>query len=274
MTQFIGKYALRGEIEAVTGLHIGGSTTGLEIGGFDNPVIKDPLTDEPYIPGSSLKGKLRALTEWSFGFIKPHKSHAGSYAAYGCEEIEQLLDTSDQQGVNALTVARLFGPNTNKTEVRLKSGPTRLTVRDAFLCDESKQQLNQLMGVNIFTEIKTENALDRVTSEANPRPLERVPRGARFELIMFLDVYNLGRDQLMPDWKLFDTLFSSMRLLEHSSLGGGGSRGHGQIKFCNLSLGWRPLAYYLQAVPEQPVNLPGSTPEEILRSLNQIQWPG
>jgi CRISPR-associated protein Csm3 len=276
MTQFIGKYILRGEIEAVTGLHIGGSTTGIEIGGLDNPVIKDPLSDEPYIPGSSLKGKLRTLTEWSFGLIAKHGRHGDSYAAYACEEVKDIKDNTgiqDPKVEKALRVARLFGANTNTAEVRAKAGPTRLTVRDAFLSIESKDELNQLMGVNIFTEVKTENALDRVTAEANPRPLERVPRGTRFNLEMLLDVYDLGSSQLMDDCQLFATLFSSMRLLEQSSLGGGGSRGHGQIKFSKLTVAWRPLTYYLQGELEQSVSLPGKTPAELVERFKQISWP-
>ena len=53
-------------IEIVTGLHIGGNNDEIKIGGIDNPVIKNPLTNEPYIPGSSLKGKIRSLIEWQF----------------------------------------------------------------------------------------------------------------------------------------------------------------------------------------------------------------
>ncbi|MFN4227892.1 MAG: type III-A CRISPR-associated RAMP protein Csm3, partial [Candidatus Ratteibacteria bacterium] len=57
-----GKIIIKGFIEVKTGLRIGGTTTGLKIGGLDQPVIKDPL-GRPYIPGSSLKGKLRSLIE-------------------------------------------------------------------------------------------------------------------------------------------------------------------------------------------------------------------
>lgn len=62
---FQGKFIISGILECVTGTRIGGTQEKFEIGGIDNPVIKDPLTDLPYIPGSSLKGKLRHLLEWA-----------------------------------------------------------------------------------------------------------------------------------------------------------------------------------------------------------------
>ena len=58
-----GRVFLTFDIQAVTGLHIGGSDTGIEIGGVDKTVIRDPLSNRPYIPGSSLKGKVRSLLE-------------------------------------------------------------------------------------------------------------------------------------------------------------------------------------------------------------------
>ena len=76
--QLLGKYLFSGKIKCVTGLHIGGTSVGVEIGGLDNPVIKNPLTDMPYIPGSALKGKLRSMSEWSLGLIAPHSKHKGA----------------------------------------------------------------------------------------------------------------------------------------------------------------------------------------------------
>lgn len=62
-----GRAFLQYKLRAVTGLHIGGSAQGMEIGGVDNPVIRDPLTNRPYVPGSSLKGKIRSLLEKFYG---------------------------------------------------------------------------------------------------------------------------------------------------------------------------------------------------------------
>jgi CRISPR-associated protein Csm3 len=223
--QFKGKYIITGKIECVTGLHIGGNTEGFEIGGMDNPVIINPLDDKPYIPGSSLKGKLRHLSEWSLGKIekKDPKNEKESYGPHFCGECPACI---------------IFGPASDKASVREKAGPTRLSVRDTFLTEASVKELQQWMGEGIYTEAKTENAIDRVTAVANPRPIERVPAGAEFEFTLIFDVY---RDD---DPALLQELFSAMAMLEDSALGGGGSRGHGVIKFKDLAAKWRPLAYY------------------------------
>jgi CRISPR-associated protein Csm3 len=264
----LGKYLLSGEIVCVTGLHIGGTTTGIEIGGVDNPVIKDPLTEYPYIPGSSLKGKMRALMEWTSGLIAPHPKHNG-YSAYACEEIkhERAKAKDVKRWDAAFAVARIFGPASNDTEVRTTAGPTRLIVRDAFPTKDSVEKWREWLGEGIYTEVKTENALDRITSEANPRPIERVPSGSAFKFEMIFDVYD------DDDKRLLKHVFSAMQMLEHSSLGGSGSRGHGQIHFQGVKLTWRPLVYYQTGSGEKPVPLPGETVAEILKGFDQIAWP-
>jgi len=266
---FSGKYLLRADLLCKTGLHIGGSTTGLEIGGVDNPVIKDPITGEPYIPGSSLKGKLRSLTEWSLGLIGKHSSHQDSYAAYECKDLEDPRPSDPKKAERwdrAQSLGRLYGASSSSDKVRFECGPSRLTVRDSFLSNKTKESLAQSLGPGLFTEVKTENALDRITSEANPRPLERVPAGSRFETNLIVDIYG------PQDHDLLKLLFSAMLLLEHSALGGAGSRGSGQVVFQNLQLTCRPLAYYQTGVGEVQIALPGKTLEEIVREFDKIQW--
>src|SRR6202158_3439962 len=68
--RFIGKLILEGDLECQTGLHIGAGKGSLEIGGADNPVVKDAF-GLPYIPGSSLRGKLRSLLENALGLTSP-----------------------------------------------------------------------------------------------------------------------------------------------------------------------------------------------------------
>jgi CRISPR-associated protein Csm3 len=274
--QLLGKYVLEGEIKCLTGLHIGGTTVGVEIGGLDNPVIKDPLTDEPYIPGSSMKGKLRSLMEWSFGLVAQHKKHANSFAAYDCRELEFPCPSDPaekQRWLRALVVGRLFGASSDDNKVRLQAGPSRLIVRDSFLTDKSKNELELVLGKGFYTEVKTENALDRVTSEANPRPIERVLKGSSFSFSFIIDIYQTPDDDLPLDHDLLKDLFSVMRLLEHSTLGGSGSRGHGQVQFDELKLSWRSLEHYRQGKLEMPVALPGKTLETILEKINTITWP-
>jgi len=281
--QFKGKYILRGELCCVTGLHIGGSTEGIEIGGVDNPVIKDPLSEYPYIPGSTLKGKLRGLLEWSLGknsytgkhhhFTegrKPDKSPTFGPCSCGRCEACRLFGVTPQSGVG------------EEGEAWWITGPARLSVRDAFptgyreyvesngrevLEGSTLAKWEEWLGGGVYTEIKTENAIDRVTSEANPRPMERVPAGSAFRCEMVFDVY---RDD---DRSLLKSLFSAMRLLENSALGGSGSRGHGQVRFEKLSLEWRPLDYYKTGKGIKAVPLPGKTVESIAQGFETIQWP-
>ncbi len=267
--QFLGKFVLSGELLCKTGLHIGGTTTGVEIGGLDNPVIKDPLSEQPYIPGSSLKGKLRSLLEWSTDLIDMHPKH-NSYAAYACEkELKQSRDAFPDKARwdAAYAIARLFGPASDDTDVRATAGPSRLTVRDSFPTEKTKGDWLEWLGENVYTELKTENALDRVTSEANPRPIERVPAGSAFAFEMIVDMYGGGDRALLRD------LFTAMRLVEHSALGGSGSRGHGQVEFKELSLEWRPLVYYRTGEGHQPVPLPGKDVESAIKGFDSIQWP-
>ncbi|MBN1220828.1 MAG: type III-A CRISPR-associated RAMP protein Csm3 [Anaerolineae bacterium] len=234
--KFLGKYILQGKIHCQTGLHIGGNTEGFEIGGMDNPVVVNPLNDQPYIPGSSLKGKLRHLLEWNLGKIEkknPDKENE-TYGPHFCGKCE---------------ACRIFGPANNEADVREMAGPTRLSVRDSFLTSKSVTELPQWLGEGIFTEAKTENAIDRVTAVANPRPIERVPAGAEFDFTVIFDVY---REE---DRALLKHLFTAMAMLEDSALGGGGSRGHGVIAFKELKAEWRSVEYYRNGTSAKPVSV-------------------
>jgi len=250
--QFKGKFIIQGVVHCVTGLHIGGNTEGFEIGGVDNPVMRDPLTDQPYIPGSSLKGKLRHLLEWKLGKIELHPNHEETYGPHWCGECPACV---------------IFGPASDERQIREKAGPTRLTVRDAFLTEESANMLQQWLGEGMFTEVKTENALDRVTSAANPRPMERVPAGAEFGFTLIFDVY---RDE---DPKLLKELFSAMAMLEDSALGGSGSRGHGQVELRNIRAEWRSLGYYTNGEKPKPINaVQNKRIKEIVSGFQESDW--
>jgi CRISPR-associated protein Csm3 len=95
-----------------------------------------------------------------------------------------------------------------------------------------------------LTEVKSENAVDRITSQANPRTLERVPAGARFRVRMIMDVL------CDPDKELVGRLFEGLRLLEDDSLGGGGSRGSGRVRLSGLRLAWRGREFYTAGAAE------------------------
>lgn len=263
-TILLGKLVLKAKMKCKTGLHIGGSTTGVEIGGMENPVIKDPLTDKPYIPGSSLKGKLRSLTEWGLGLIREHSKHH-AYVAYECDELAEDRPAdpkSAQKWDNALALGSLFGSSSDDGDVRMQTGPTRLIIRDAFVNDETTKDWESWLGKGVYTEVKTENALDRVTAEANPRPLERIPAGSAFDVTMILDVYKAS------DIDLLRLLLTSMYMLEHSTLGGSGSRGSGQVAFEGIELEWRPVEYYMKGQGNHTVTLPETTLEKLIPAYN------
>ncbi len=278
--QLLGKYVFSGEIVCVTGLHIGGTTTGVEIGGLDNPVIKDPLTEMPYIPGSGLKGKLRSLSEWSLGLIAEHSKHKTgerkSYAAYECLDLLKPCppagDPDYERWRRALIVGSLYGASSDDPGVRAIAGPSRLTIRDAFATSKTKENWDEWLGTGIYTEVKTENTLDRLTAEANPRPIERVPAQSAFGFEMIVDSYRMEGEQ--PNVReLMEHLWAAMLLLEHSSLGGSGSRGHGQIAFTNLKLVWRPVEYYKTGAGQVDMTLPDNKSlEGLIQNSAQI-WP-
>ncbi len=257
--QFQGKYVISGKIVCLTGLHVGGTTEGFEIGGMDNPVLKDALTDVPYIPGSSLKGKLRHLLEWSLGsnpftgkphhFTESEKKVSFEFCSCGRCEACVLFGTTPEDGVREMKEGEVVGfarvhriqpakKEEKPTFFRI-AGPARLTVRDSFPTEKTVSDWDRLLGKNIYTEIKSENTIDRVTSEANPRSMERVPRGSEFEFEMLVDILHAEDKKLLPH------LFSAMVLLENSYLGGSGTRGHGKIKFADLKISFRSIDYYL-----------------------------
>lgn len=221
--QLLGRLLISGVIEAVTGLHIGSSPTGLVIGGMDNPVIRDPHTRNPYIPGSSLKGKLRSLAERARGFDPEDANQTqqiGQVRIHICKRPEDYATCQ---------VCQVFGLPGEMPH----SKPTRLTVRDTLLDPDS---LKGAQLDNHLTEVKWEVSIDRITSAALPRQIERVPAGARFkEAELVLSFYDLGHT-LAGEFQLIRQLLLAMQLLEDDYLGGLGSRGSGKVCFRDLSL--------------------------------------
>ena len=242
--KLIGKLILEGDIACQTGLHIGAGKGSLEIGGADNPVVKDAF-GLPYIPGSSLRGKLRSLLEQSSGLAVPSELVYLSKRK-GQEVRIHQSDRPDDE------ICLLFGRNPGRMErvsgdavESSAATPARLTVYDAPLISESiTSQMRENMDDEL-TEVKSENAIDRITSQANPRTLERVPAGARFHFRIVLDV-------LCPeDRELLPRLVEGLRLLEDDSLGGGGSRGNGRVALSSLKLTWRGRGFYASGSAEQ-----------------------
>jgi len=200
---------IKGQIKVITGLHIGASKETIEIGGLDNPIMKHPLTYEPYIPGSSLKGKLRSLIEIKEGKLTPDGNPC-------------------RCGKKLCSVCPVFGTSADRKskEIDKDLGVTRILVRDAHL---SKIWHDRFDKGELPMEIKYENTINRISGTAtNPRPLERVPAGVEFNFNISFKVF----DGDPPSY--FETLRIAMCLLELDALGGSGSRGCGQIEFANI----------------------------------------
>ena len=190
--KYITTKKISGKIVVKTGLHIGAGNEKVEIGGMDNPIIRNPLTNEPYIPGSSIKGKMRMLIKYV-----------------------------DKAGKEDAICLKAFGPDPgSKTN---EFGLSRIIFRDMFLTEESKKTLQNHLGENFFTEVKAENRIDNVNVSAQPRFIERVPAGAVFEgecIINYCDGDN-------EDFYRF--LENGFERINYNALGGSGSRGYGKV---------------------------------------------
>lgn len=228
--ELLGKIFIGGEIECLTGLHIGATKENMEIGALDSPVVRDPKTREPVVPGSSLKGKMRCLLEKSTKGILPNRE--GGTASNSVKRHE--CDSGAQ--AKLCPVCRLFGSTKGKANGD-SNFPARLKVRDCSL--RNLAELEKIDTGLYLTEWKFENALDRVTSAANPRNIERVPRGAKFSMKMVYDV-----DELASLGADLENLRLAIRLLEDDALGGHGSRGYGQVKITISSVECRTMDYY------------------------------
>ena len=204
------KIFISGKIIAETGLHIGGTNTQMGIGGPDNLVIRNPLTQLPMIPGSSLKGKMRALLELTKG-------------AYNND-----TDPKKQGSVgNDKKITALFGMSADKND--LETHASRLIVRDAELSNPDNPNWDNTDM--LYSESKTEVVINRLTSEANPRTFERVPAGAEFAFEMVVNIVADDKKVADEEQKLIKLLAEGMELLQDDYLGGNGSRGYGKINF-------------------------------------------
>lgn len=228
--QLTKKILIQGEIVALSGLMIGGSNTAMGIGGPDKVVIRNPVNNQPYIPGSSLKGKMRSLIEIANGTIGPE---VGSNVKNG----------PDNNIDNTSTL--LFG-TTNKDTSRQR--PSRIIVRDSNLLNPDDLAETELP----FTEAKTEVVIDRITSAAMPRTFERVPAGARFQLDIVLNIF----DDDQKEKELITMALKGLQLLQDDYLGGGGSRGNGHIKLNINSIKERSVGYYKNEEEEKSLNIP------------------
>ena len=211
------KLIFGGRIVAVTGMHIGGSDTGLAIGGADKLVLREPRSNYPYIPGSSLKGKMRSLLE------------KVRCAGEGCAGFK--IDGSLSRGpcdCGSCAVCLVFGVPASAArkleEGKPYGGASRILVRDAFLANAAEVERMRNLDMP-FTEVKTEVSIDRLTSTANPRVFERVPAGAQFDFELMLNLFDTDDEQAH-----IELVKQGFGLVADDAIGGQSSRGYGQVK--------------------------------------------
>jgi|SRR6476661_2599738 len=282
--QLLGKFRLESTLLLETGMHIGGGGEKLDIGGLDKAVVRDPITQFPYLPGSSIKGKLRSILE---RFHNKPLNRAGGSNTYRYES-DDLVDGYSEinqqpicyQGALTCPISRLFGSTggsnfwveTSRAQAEglervesngsfvtrpingvvhslVKKGrnsPARLIVRDCHLISESAEQLKRVDTGLYMTEWKFENGIDRVTAAANPRQVERVPRGAKFkfELVYTVEADGDRADNVTQAIEDLQNIAIGLSLLEDDALGGHGSRGYGQVRFEKFKCFWRDLEQY------------------------------
>jgi len=218
-TKLRKKIIYKGRIKVLTGLHIGGTNSAMGIGGLDSLVVRNPLTKEPFIPGSSIKGKLRSLLEVMDGTIGGKISNEIKHGPSEDSEIRAV---------------KLHG-----TAKKDHQRPSRLQVRDAHLILIEDDEIFKDTDLH-YTESKTEVVIDRIISAAMPRTIERVPAGAEFELNMVLNIFD-GDDEE----ELKSALDLSVKLLEDDYLGGNGSRGYGQVEIVMEKVEERTIDSYV-----------------------------
>ncbi|MBG0780972.1 MAG: type III-A CRISPR-associated RAMP protein Csm3 [Bacteroidales bacterium] len=194
-TKLIKKLNINYKMHLVTGLHIGDSKENVEIGGIDNPIVRKSIDNVPYIPGSSIKGKIRSLLE----------------------QISGATEIGNDEAINDL-----FG-------FAKKDKSSRLIVRDAYMTEVDQTALSNSEFTDMpYSEVKFENTINRITGKAdNPRQTERIPAGVSFDVSFVINVWDTDEDGEQSK----ALLFKGIEALENDYLGGSGSRGYGQVKF-------------------------------------------
>jgi CRISPR-associated protein Csm3 len=196
--KLISKLKVNAKLTLMSGLHIGDSSDNIEIGGIDKTIIRSRKDNIPYIPGSSLKGKIRSL-------------------------LEQIAGASEVGKIPEINSVFGFAANNQSSKV---------IFRDSYLDKESKIILESSEFTDMpYSEIKMENSIERITGTAtNPRKIERIPAGVSFDVEIIINVWDKDED----GQKSLAMLKKGIHALENDYLGGSGSRGYGQVRFSEL----------------------------------------
>lgn len=201
----ITKIEITANLEVLTGMHIGGTNEFAAIGAIDSPVVRDVITRLPIIPGSTLKGKMRTLLS---------RQYSDKYLLVKVENDPEI-------------VKRLFGSSVDK-DYRI----ARLQFTDSKLSN-----LNEIkeMGAERATEVKFENVINRITAEANPRQIERVISGCKFNISIMYNINPENQNNIEEIYEDFKAIKDGFQLLEYDYIGGSGTRGYGKVKFNDIN---------------------------------------
>lgn len=264
--KLLGYIRIAGDIEVLTGLHIGGIADSIDKGGIDTPVIKNPVTNEPYIPGSSLRGRMRSLLEKKTAKILHPMTSA--------KDIWMEIYETEKEALKS-EVCRVYGNSASE-----KGVPSVLIVRDALMSrnDSGEYRREDYMKNGLpVTEVKMEIAVDRITAHALPRTIERVPAGAKFEFEIIYKVQTYENGEFEKESSDYDTksdeklrvdlkniLWALEQIETHDGLGGNTSRGHGQVNICINGL--EDIHFLKQETQESK----GESPEDEVKAVTGV----
>ncbi|MBL7112179.1 MAG: type III-A CRISPR-associated RAMP protein Csm3 [Bacteroidales bacterium] len=205
MSTLVNKIKIVTTMRLLSGLHIGDSKENAEIGGIDSPVVRRKDNKQPYIPGSSIKGKIRCLLEQIAGISEVGGGMKQKYSSK-TQDCQKIIDA--------------FGFANDGFS-------SRIIVRDAYLTEESVKILNNSDNTDMpFTEAKWENSINRVTGKAeDPRQIERIPAGVSFRLVFIVNDFDDNKTH-----EVKSILLKGIKALNNDYLGGSGSRGYGHVK--------------------------------------------
>lgn len=229
---------LTAKLTLKSGLHIGSGNMEMHIGGTDSPVIKHPHTLEPYIPGSSLKGKVRSLLEMESGLMM---------FTEGAVVTSAVLQNARVKSDPALSakceaILKIFGSSGADKDDDTGLGPTRVSFSDCYLNEEWKKIARENRWA--LAEVKSENSINRIKGTAeNPRFIERVPEGTEFNFLVTFKILDESDERLFTDYVL-----KGLKLLEMDALGGSGSRGYGRIQFSSLLLNGQDVTEHFRTL--------------------------
>jgi len=269
-------------IKVKTGLHIGGSDSMMRIGGVDSEVIKREVycdengkvtfegkykISEPYIPGSSLKGKLRSLLESFYEYhevvkeiIKDNDENILNNLRKKDKYKNLLRDFPKNIEGEVLNNLRLdfvmdylankdllkdssgkkkfekFNEKTLRNIIKLfgstddngEIGVTRLIVEDSFISEDIRKRYVK-KEIELFEE-KSENSINRITGRVNTKGggVRNIERVVPGVEFKSILILRVFEED---DEEAFEELIKrGVKLLERDYLGGSGSRGYGRVE--------------------------------------------